>query len=83
MSPRLLFAATAIVMESEVRFGRMVLAGGVAGSKIESKNEKRPGQHIAVQLNNGVAEGITQEGQFVHPQPTRSKRRPAPSPTSC
>lgn len=36
------------------------LAGGFAGAQVEKNNEKRPGQHIIVQLNNGVAVGITQ-----------------------
>ena len=37
-----------------------VLAGGVAGAQVEKKNEKKPGQHIIVELGNGVAVGITQ-----------------------
>lgn len=37
------------------------LAGGYAGQKIENKYEgKRPGQHIMVQLDNGVAVAVTQ-----------------------
>ena len=38
-----------------------VLAGGFAGSAVQNKYaERRPGQHIIVQTNNGVAVGITQ-----------------------
>lgn len=37
-----------------------VLAGGYAGAQVEKNQVKRPGQHIIVQLNNGVAVGITQ-----------------------
>lgn len=36
------------------------LAGAAAGSAVQSNAEKQPGQHIIVQLNNGVAVGITQ-----------------------
>ena len=39
------------------------LAGGYAGNKAQNKyGERRPGQHIIVQLDNGVAVGITQAG---------------------
>ena len=38
-----------------------VLAGGFAGNTVQNKYaERRPGQHIIVQTNNGVAVGITQ-----------------------
>ncbi|MFZ4284995.1 glycine zipper 2TM domain-containing protein [Variovorax sp. HJSM1_2] len=36
------------------------LAGGVAGAQVEKNQVKQPGQHIIVQLNDGVAVGITQ-----------------------
>ena len=37
-----------------------VLAGGVVGAQVEKKTDKRPGQHVIVQVGNGVAVGITQ-----------------------
>ena len=38
-----------------------VLAGGAAGSTVQNKYaDRRPAQHIIVQLDNGVAVGITQ-----------------------
>jgi outer membrane lipoprotein SlyB len=37
-----------------------VLAGGAAGSKVQSKTERRPAQHITVKPDNGGAVGITQ-----------------------
>ena len=36
------------------------LAGGVAGAQVQKNTEKRPGQHIIVEVGNGVAVGITQ-----------------------
>lgn len=38
-----------------------VLAGGFAGNTVQNKYaNRRPGQHIIVETNNGVAVGITQ-----------------------
>jgi outer membrane lipoprotein SlyB len=37
-----------------------VLAGGAAGSKVESKTERRAGQSLIVKLDNGESVGITQ-----------------------
>jgi outer membrane lipoprotein SlyB len=38
-----------------------VLAGGAVGTKAQSKYaDRRPAQHIIVQLDNGVAVGVTQ-----------------------
>jgi outer membrane lipoprotein SlyB len=38
-----------------------VLAGGATGTAVQSKYaDRRPAQHIIVQLDNGVAVGVTQ-----------------------
>ncbi len=37
-----------------------VLGGAFVGHQIQKNNETRPGQHVIVRLNNGVAVGITQ-----------------------
>jgi len=36
------------------------LAGGFAGNAIQNQTERRPGQHIYVQLDNGVSIVVTQ-----------------------
>lgn len=36
------------------------VAGGVIGNKIENKNERRPGQHVVIRLDDGSSVGITQ-----------------------
>ena len=37
------------------------LGGAYAGNRVQNKYaDRRPGQHIVVELNNGVAVGITQ-----------------------
>jgi outer membrane lipoprotein SlyB len=38
------------------------LGGGFAGNAIQNRTEHRPGQHIFVQLDNGVTVTVTQPG---------------------